>query len=697
MADSDSDETIIEGSVLDSEPDEEDLRGKRLFLISKDMAPAAENNITKGVRNINGGELSPEIQIIFKPSDNLPILKGKDPINLQPPGSDEKEDSPSLLQSGINCPVLTAGIRHADCPQVLTPDGEYQNVLGLGLEVGAFVEIPGRNFSQRLNNEDSPERSLLSAMDIVEDSITKCTEPKEVFQSSEIASKGKDMTDKCPPLETLPCGVTTKFAEELEKFVMEPLTDSETQQMIELLGYQDDTLSMDPFGNEESSDIPAELFRALNCLSESVAPFAISHPLEKDTMVEKDLDQADDDCTQITETNLKCQFNSQHFEETEAVMVTKMVCTSEEQTDCDKYVPKSVCSSHQNINCHDRPAEKENSTSKDTSSCEQPDQISSFRNSKTKGKAQKCLQLENGSFLHSYSKRNFKVEPIRKSQRIAKKEKQCHYISLLDNRDISGQTLLHRAAVEDDLDCILTLIHNGADVDVRDDAGWTPLHKTSAAGFFEATNTLLKAGAEVNCKGSDQVTPLHEAVKGGHYKVADLLLWYGANPLLKNEKGKSALEESTDKHMTKLLERYSAKHRKISATEERELHSSRSKKICRCDCYKNDNLVLQPTSASQKCDENESINKVLQGVEENQERLLLFELRSQKDADLYIQDLTQIQNTLNDILAKQKSERDKLVNKYRILSIKLAFWKRAKSKVATTQFTRMYVSGLKHY
>nr|XP_060615653.1 ankyrin repeat domain-containing protein 31 [Anolis sagrei ordinatus] len=150
MADSDSDETIIEGSVLDSEPDEEELRGKRLFLISKDMAPAAENNITKGVRNINGGELSPEIQIIFKPSDNLPILKGKDPINLQPPGSDEKEDSPSLLQSGINCPVLPAGIRHADCPQVVTPDGEYQNVLGLGLEVGAFVEIPGRNVADLL-------------------------------------------------------------------------------------------------------------------------------------------------------------------------------------------------------------------------------------------------------------------------------------------------------------------------------------------------------------------------------------------------------------------------------------------------------------------------------------------------------------------------------------------------------------------
>ncbi|XP_016846394.1 ankyrin repeat domain-containing protein 31 isoform X2 [Anolis carolinensis] len=642
---SDSDETIIEGSVLESDLDEEELRGKRLFLIGKDIALAAENDITKGVRNINEGELSPEIQFIFKPGDNLPILKEKDPVNLLSPESDEKEDSPSLLQSGINCPVFAAGIRQADCPQVATPDGEYQNSLGLGLEVGALVELSDRN---RLNNENSPERSLLSVMDIVEDSITKCTEPKKVFQSSEITSEGKDMTDKGP---SLTCGITANIivAKNFEKILMEPLTDSETQQMVELLGYQDDALSMDPSGNEESSDLPAELFRALNCLSESVAQYAIFHPLEKDTTIEKYLDQTDDDCTQITETNLKYQLNSQHFEETEAEMVTKMVCTSKEQ----------------NINSHDRPAEKENSTSKDTSSCEQPDQVSSFRNSNTKDKTQKCSQLGNGSLLHSPSNSNFKVKPVRKSQRIAKKQRQYNYISLLARKNTSGQTILHRAAMEDDLDCILTMIHNGADVDVQDDAGWTALHKTSVAGFFEATNELLKAGAEVNCKGKDQVTPLHEAVKGGHYKVAELLLWYGADPLTKNEKGKSALEESTDRHMTKLLERYSAKFRKNSAAGERELHSSRSKKTRCCDGYENDNLVLQPTSASLKCGKNESINKVLQEVNENQERLLLFELKNQKDADLYIQHLTQIQNTLNDILAKQKSERDKLVNKYR--------------------------------
>uniref|UniRef100_K7G262 Uncharacterized protein n=1 Tax=Pelodiscus sinensis TaxID=13735 RepID=K7G262_PELSI len=92
--------------------------------------------------------------------------------------------------------------------------------------------------------------------------------------------------------------------------------------------------------------------------------------------------------------------------------------------------------------------------------------------------------------------------------------------------------------------------------------GWTPLHEASIAGFYKTANELLKAGADVNCKGSEQVTPIQDAVKEGHYEVAELLLWYGADPLLKNEKGKCALDEATDQHMRKLLESYITKSRR---------------------------------------------------------------------------------------------------------------------------------------
>ncbi|XP_042308704.1 ankyrin repeat domain-containing protein 31 isoform X2 [Sceloporus undulatus] len=949
-SDTDSDETIIEGSVFESDLEEEELRGHRLFLIGKNMALAEENNITNGIKNINGEKLSPEIRFIFrhKHNDNLQIQKETELINLLHQGSNENEDSPSLLQSGINCLVFPANTSQADCPQVATLHEEYQPLMDS--KVDGFQEKADRKLPQRLNNEDSPERSLLSGMDMVEDATTKCTEaPSEVFQSA--SSKGKDMTDKSPSLETLAFDITADetMAQKFEKDLMEPLSDLETVQMldIDMLEYQDDVLSVDSFQNEESDALPAELIIALNSLSESVAVSAISHPLEKDFIVEKQLtpEQTDDEYTQITDINLKSPFSSQHLEETEALMVTKMVCPLEEQTDCDKDMHKLICSGQQNITSHDRPAEKGNCTSKDpcsdqvtscefsksaergkdftvnhvdhNSSCQaflekMNQQICNYEaktristkdlGSNTKEKKQKCSQLR----CHlSSSDKNFKVEQGRKSQRIAKKNKQmasmkfpndasynCFSPSSINRRDIFGQTLLHRAAMEDDRDSICAVIKAGGDVNIQDHAGWTPLHKSSVAGSFEATNELLKAGADVNCKGSEKVTPLHNAVKEGHYKVAELLLWYGADPLFKNERGKNALDKSTDKHMKKLLEHYIAKSSIRSASAERlavdpvsgknrvkksqsqrknitmgsneegnvrkhslertenghvkesntfltsqtqdkepfqvsshsnkkqkkahgqlphatiarinkrnykgetrlylaaekgdlslvksliasgacvnlkdnagwtaiheasnrgfieiieellkagadvnsksldgvlpihdavsgnhfeaaqfllfhganpnerdicgrsaldeatcdkmkellksygatetkeipsvsdvvdvrELHPSKSKKIRSCyDC----NLVLQSTTDSKKCGKNKSISKVLQDVEENQKRLLLFELRSQKDADVYIQDLSQIQNTLNAILAKQKSERDKLAKKYR--------------------------------
>ncbi|XP_019373789.1 PREDICTED: putative ankyrin repeat domain-containing protein 31 [Gavialis gangeticus] len=61
----------------------------------------------------------------------------------------------------------------------------------------------------------------------------------------------------------------------------------------------------------------------------------------------------------------------------------------------------------------------------------------------------------------------------------------------------------------------------------------------------------------------------------------------------------------------------------------------------------------------------ESIITVLQDIEEKQKKLLLFELRTPKDAEMYIQRLSQIQDTLNGMLAKQKTERDMLAKKYR--------------------------------
>nr|XP_056705001.1 ankyrin repeat domain-containing protein 31 [Euleptes europaea] len=407
-----------------------------------------------------------------------------------------------------------------------------------------------------------------------------------------------------------------------------------------------------------------------------------------------------------------------------------------------------------------------------------------------------------------------------------------NYISLssINRRDIFGQTLLHRAIIQDDIDRVCAVIKAGANVNAKDYAGWTALHEASLAGCFEATNELLKAGADVNCKGHEQVTPLHDAVKVGHYKVAELLLSYGADPLFKHEKGKCALEEATDKQMRKLLESYIAKSTRSSTSDcshskEKEVASSSQQRYTRADrinkrnpkgetclhlaakkgnlslvksliasgacvnekdnagwmaihkasiggfvevfsellkagaevnnkgldgalpihdavsgnhfeavrflldhgadpneidnsggnamdkatcdkmkellksygatetkksskmndvaggrvlrlpqsrrtrhcyeCYGKDDLSACFSTTRQKSRTHESISEILQDIEEKQNKLLLFELRSQRDADLYIQDLSQIQSVLNEVLAKQKSERDDIAKKYR--------------------------------
>ncbi|CAI5787396.1 QUALITY PROTEIN: ankyrin repeat domain-containing 31 [Podarcis lilfordi] len=519
------------------------------------------------------------------------------------PESDGDEEELLARRAGINCPI---------------------SVTGLDSEVAGFLETD-RNLPETLNVEVSPEISLLSGMDAIEDSIPQDTEMSEVFQ---IVSK-EDMTENHPFLETVQSSISVDetMAVEFED-LMEPLDDSETLKMLDILENQDGAISMAKSVNKESNALPVELLIALNSLSESAAA-SVCQPEGKGSWFiiadkQPTPDQTDGDCTQITDINVKSQLHIKHLEETEALMMTKLPYPSEEQIGFSQNMHKLVHSDHQNISSRDRPAEKGDSILKDSSSCEQTIQVASCtlknsaqkrkkltlndtdptsscqflegmhqnihsfeaqtRESDTKDKEDDCSQMGTVLCHFSTTDTNTKVEQVRKSQRIAKKRRRqatwnsssnssYNYISLskINRRDRFGQTLLHRAAVEDDLNGLRAMIKAGGNVNTQDCAGWTPLHDSSLAGFWWTTNELLKAGADVNCKGSEKITPLHDAVKGGHYKVAELLLRYGADPLLKNERGKSALEEATDMRMRKLLASFIAKSRRRSTSAERVL------------------------------------------------------------------------------------------------------------------------------
>lgn len=71
--------------------------------------------------------------------------------------------------------------------------------------------------------------------------------------------------------------------------------------------------------------------------------------------------------------------------------------------------------------------------------------------------------------------------------------------------------------------------HEGIDVHTRSFLGDTPLHLAVREGDLDAVALLLDAGADPNAKGDFGFTPLHEAVLANHAEIVSLLLARGAS------------------------------------------------------------------------------------------------------------------------------------------------------------------------
>ena len=74
-------------------------------------------------------------------------------------------------------------------------------------------------------------------------------------------------------------------------------------------------------------------------------------------------------------------------------------------------------------------------------------------------------------------------------------------------RKKSGETPLHKAVEEGNLESIRALIEAGADVHAKDEDGQTPLHQR---GNAEAVRVLIAAGADVHAKDNEGRTPLNQ-------------------------------------------------------------------------------------------------------------------------------------------------------------------------------------------
>ncbi|EHB01206.1 Ankyrin repeat domain-containing protein 31 [Heterocephalus glaber] len=244
----------------------------------------------------------------------------------------------------------------------------------------------------------------------------------------------------------------------------------------------------------------------------------------------------------------------------------------------------------------------------------------------------------------------------------------------ISKRNARGESQLHSAARRGDLSLVQILIESGADVNLKDNAGWTPLHEASNEGFSDIIVELLKAGANVNCESIHGILPLHKAVASNHLKVTEILLQHGANPNQEDQTQKTALDEADNEKMKELLKSYGA----IETNNRDESNAAVtvksptvwSKRYKQCLGVEDETVDPPTPSHQEERRENfpvhQTISAILQDIEENQETLLEFEIRNSKDAEQYIKRMLEIKEIMDNVLSKQKAERDDLAKKYRV-------------------------------
>lgn len=93
----------------------------------------------------------------------------------------------------------------------------------------------------------------------------------------------------------------------------------------------------------------------------------------------------------------------------------------------------------------------------------------------------------------------------------------------LDEMTPQGYSLLHSAAIEGNLSCIKTLIHNGANVNIQDEDGWTPLHAAASRAHLDIVQYLLENEADACIVGNSQETAYDVVDEDGNPQIEQLL------------------------------------------------------------------------------------------------------------------------------------------------------------------------------
>ncbi|XP_053520447.1 ankyrin repeat domain-containing protein 31 [Artibeus jamaicensis] len=610
-SDWDSDETVIEGSVTESDLEEEELPWRRL-LFDQDTPLRSEFSLHPDINGTCKGACSPEIQLRFKLRE--------DPQEQEP--QDEPEQSQALLQTRKH-PMFTVSFPQSDLAL------NHESIPGPKAEIPEVLPYPEKELNA---DRDGPEISLLSdtgieVSDMVAEKEKSLTEPQILATPNTFSESGKEVTltmtseetkDEESSLET--------FVSALEKLLTPPENNQE-ERLFEIMSDFESRELMNPLSNSpystsipltchgdllektEDDALPAELLAALNTLSEAKGG-PICHREEGGNSlsagneclgIELNVSQTDEDCTPVAEVNFESLSSTPPFKQDSKLTELQDKHLSVQQTlespnpfglqtlvcqnavSCDPLNSKRNSNPVENSSDQDTPCVLRRSSrmkvgryTKDTDDMyKMPEEIvpkilgcenHTNNNSPTKTFRMQGPALVEVKRKNMHPSRPKTGEQIRKNRKLARKNEKMKInkisLSVINRRNIFGENLLYKAALHNDSHLVHYCIEKGGNVNQPSYAGWTALHEASVRGFYETASELVKGGADVNIRGMYQITPLHDAVMNGHYKVAELLLLNGADPLLRSDSEKCAWDEAKEARMKRLLERYVPKHQK---------------------------------------------------------------------------------------------------------------------------------------
>ncbi|KAK5642065.1 hypothetical protein RI129_008232 [Pyrocoelia pectoralis] len=112
-------------------------------------------------------------------------------------------------------------------------------------------------------------------------------------------------------------------------------------------------------------------------------------------------------------------------------------------------------------------------------------------------------------------------------------------------RNNKGETQLHTACINGNLELVKRLLNQRHPVNVRDNCGWLPIHEACICGHVEIVRLLIRSGASINDRGGTHcqgTSPLHDAALNGHLDVVQLLIDSGASSIAKNDSGQIPLQ-----------------------------------------------------------------------------------------------------------------------------------------------------------